>query len=225
MKKVVVAVFTALLISPFFASAQEDNSEEFSKWQVRLRAINIMPNESANIGVIGGDVDISNAFVPELDFTYFINKKFALELILGTAKHDVNTVGSDISAVGGSTNANVDLGDVWLLPPTLTFQYHHELFKNFKPYVGAGINYTIFYNEDAGGVAKGISYDNSFGIATQIGFDYMINEKFFLNADFKYIFLSTDVTVDADNMLPGLSIPAEVDINPAIAGFGIGMKF
>ena len=213
MKKVVVAVFTALLISPFFASAQENNSEEFSKWQVRLRAINIMPNESADIGVIGGDVDISNAFVPELDFTYFINKKFALELILGTAKHDVNTVGSDISAVGGSTNANVDLGDVWLLPPTLTFQYHHELFKNFKPYVGAGVNYTIFYNEDAGGVA------------TQIGFDYMINEKFFLNADFKYIFLSTDVTVDADNMLPGLSIPAEVDINPAIAGFGIGMKF
>ncbi len=225
MKKLVFTVLVALLFSPFVTFAQENDSEEFSRWQVRLRGINIMPNESASIGVIGGDVDISTAFVPEVDFTYFFDKNFAVELILGTAKHNVNTVGSDISAVGGGTSVNVDLGEVWLLPPTLTFQYHREVFDNFKPYVGAGVNYTIFYNEDEGSVVKGISYDNSFGIATQIGFDYMINEKFFLNADFKYIFLSTDVEVDADNLASGLVIPAEVDINPAILGFGIGMKF
>ncbi len=85
-------------------------------------------------------------------------------------------MGSNISAVGGSTSANVDLGNVWLLPPTLTAQYHFTPLdeKAFKPYVGAGLNYTLFYNEDAGNTIKGISYENKLGYAVQLGFDLML---------------------------------------------------
>ena len=185
----------------------------------------VVPDESAKIGVIGGDVNVSNTLIPELDFTYFFTKNISTELILGTTKHEVSTVGSDISAIGGPTSANIDLGSVCLLPPTLTVQYHFFTDEIFRPYVGAGINYTIFYNEKQGSVVKGIEYKNTLGYAFQAGFDLMINDKLFVNADVKKLFLKTDVTVDASNLATGLRIPAEVEINPWLIGLGFGMKF
>ena len=224
MRKIVFALMAMSLMTVNFVNAQdnetkeESKSNEFKRWQVRLRAVGVAPDESAKIGIIGGDVAISNALIPELDFTYFFTEHFAAELILGTAKHDVKAVNT---AAG-----NVDLGSVWLLPPTLTAQYHFYTSdqKVFKPYIGAGVNYTLFYNVKSGDVA-GVDYDNALGYAAQVGFDLMLDDTFFINFDAKRLFLSTDVTVDASNLAPGLSIPAEVDINPWLIGVGVGMKF
>ncbi len=148
-------------------------------------------------------------------------------MILGTSKHDISTIGSDISAVGGATSANVDLGSVRLLPPTLTVQYHfNQSCDNvLKPYLGAGLNYTIFYDVKQGDVVKGITYKNALGYAAQAGFDLMITDTFFINADLKQLFLKTDVTVDASNLAAGLSILAKVELNPWVFGMGFGMKF
>ncbi|PKW20997.1 OmpW/AlkL family protein [Flavobacterium lindanitolerans] len=225
MKKIIFAVMALTVFGTGLTNAQENNSVDFKKWQVRVRGVGVVPDESAKIGIIGGDAKISNTFIPELDFTYFFTKNISAELILGTSKHDVSTVGSDISAVGGPTSVDVNLGSVYLLPPTLTVQYHFLPDQIFNPYVGAGVNYTIFYNEKAGNTVRGIEYDNSFGYAFQVGFDLMLNDKFFINADIKKIFLKTDVTVDASNLATGLSIPADVEINPLLLGFGVGMKF
>lgn len=227
MRKIVLALTgVALLLSgSVIAQENNDNTSDFKKWQVRVRGVGVVPDESADIGIIGGDVDISTALIPEVDFTYFFTKNIAAELILGTSKHDVHTTGSDISAIGGPSNADVDLGSVYLLPPTLTVQYHFYPNKTFKPYVGAGLNYTIFYSVDAGSTVRDVKYDNALGYAFQVGFDLMLDDKFFINMDVKKIFLSTDVTVDGSNLADGLSIPAEVDINPLLVGFGVGMKF
>ena len=224
MRKIVFALMAMSLMTVNFVNAQdsetkeESKSNEFKRWQVRLRAVGVAPDESAKIGIIGGDVAISNALIPELDFTYFFTEHFAAELILGTAKHDVKAVNT---AAG-----DVDLGSVWLLPPTLTAQYHFYTSdqKVFKPYIGAGVNYTLFYNVKSGDVA-GVDYDNALGYAAQVGFDLMLDDTFFINFDAKRLFLSTDVTVDASKLAPGLSIPAEVDINPWLIGVGVGMKF
>lgn len=194
-------------------------------WQVRLRGVAVQPNEKADVSTIGGDVNISNSFIPELDFTYFFNKNVAAELILGTTKHDVKTTGSNLTAIGGPASAEVYLGSVWLLPPTLTLQYHFYPTKTLKPYLGAGLNYTIFYSVDEGSVVKGLDYDNAVGFALQGGLDYMLNDKYFLNFDIKKLFLKTDVNVDATNLASGLKIPAEVNIDPLLIGFGVGMKF
>lgn len=232
MRKITFILVVVSLMITNFVQAQEKTTEKATadcerNWQVRLRGIGIFPDQSATIGIIGGDIAISNAYVPELDFTYFFTEHFAAELILGTAKHDVNTVGSDISAIGGPTSFDVDLGSVMLLPPTLTFQYHFFPMKEkkFKPYVGAGVNYTIFYNVKEGDVVKGIEYDNAIGYAGQVGFDILFTDKYFVNFDVKKLFLKTDVTVDASNLAAGLSIPAEVTIDPWIVGIGVGMKF
>ena len=224
MRKIVFALMAMSLMTVNFVNAQdnetkeESKSNEFKRWQVRLRAVGVAPDESASIGIIGGDVAISNALIPELDFTYFFTENFAAELILGTAKHDVQAINT---AAG-----NVNLGSVWLLPPTLTAQYHFYTSdkKVFKPYIGAGVNYTLFYNVKSGDVAD-VTYDNALGYAAQLGFDLMLDETFFINVDVKRFFLSTDVSVDASNLAPGLIIPAEVDINPWLVGVGVGMKF
>lgn len=217
-------LFLAFALTLGALNLQAQNSPE-QRWQMRLRGVAVMPNESANISTIGGDIAINTKFIPELDFTYFFTKNIAAELILGTTKHKVNTVGSNLSAVGGNTSANVDLGSVWLLPPTLTAQYHFLPDGDLRPYVGAGINYTIFYSANEGPTVKNVKYDHAFGFATQLGIDVKLSEKYFLNLDAKYILLKTDVQVDASNLAPNLSIPAKVDINPFLLGVGFGMKF
>ncbi|WP_064967345.1 OmpW/AlkL family protein [Tenacibaculum ovolyticum] len=209
MKKVFLSIVLGVL---FFTNINaQEKSKNDKKWQARFRWVSVLANESATIGTIGGDVEISNNFIPELDFTYFFTENIAAELVLGTSKHNVNAVNT---ALG-----NVDLGHVWLLPPTLMAQYHFNL-SDFRPYVGAGVNYTFFYNSDPGAVVD-VDYDNSFGYALQLGFDYDLDDTWFLNIDTKYVDLSTDVTVDA-----GIAVvPAAVKINPLLIGFGVGMRF
>lgn len=195
------------LILILFSTTTYAQSDDYSKWQVRARGIYVAPSVGDNLN--GANVGISNAIVPELDFTYFFTKNIAAELILATTKHDV-----DVEAEGNK----VDLGHVWLLPPTLTMQYHFYAGK-LKPYLGAGVNYTFFYGIDEGDVV-GMDYDNSFGFALQGGIDYNLNEKWFLNFDIKKLFLSTDVEVNTGEGV----LPVEVDIDPLIIGFGVGYK-
>jgi outer membrane protein len=207
--------------------------QEKNEWDIRLRAIGILPQESAKIGVIGGDVNISNAYVPELDITYFFAKNFSAELILGTSKHKVKTQGSNLTAIGGSSSADVNLGKAWLLPPTLTLQYHLPTGTAFKPYVGAGANYTIFYNADKGPVVQAIDYQNKFSFAAQAGIDYDISKNVFLNIDVKKLFLNTRATVNAANLTPAnnqalasvlQNIAADVKIRPWVVGIGVGYR-
>ncbi|MFD0764026.1 OmpW family protein [Mucilaginibacter lutimaris] len=228
MKKYLILTFSLVLFSTINVLAQAKH-----EWDIRLRAAAVIPQESGTVGVIGGKPTLSNSFIPELDFTYYFANNFSAELILGTTKHKVSTQASDLSAIGASSSADVNLGKVWLLPPTLTFQYHLPV-GNFKPYAGAGVNYTIFYNSDAGPVVKGIDYKNKFAFAAQLGFDYDISKTVFINADVKKLLLSTDVVVDASNLTPANNpslspvlqhIPAHVKIDPWIIAVGIGKRF
>ena len=160
MKNLKLYVLALLMITGISAFAQQKN-----EWNIRLRGIGVIPQESATISVIGGDINLSNAYVPELDFTYFFANNFSAELILGTARHNVKTAGSNLTAIGGAASANVDLGKVWLLPPTLTLQYHLPTKCAIKPYLGAGINYTIFYGVNKGPVVQGVDYKNTASFA------------------------------------------------------------
>ena len=190
-KRILVAAIAVMgLIN--LAVAQDAPADNSGKWQFRLRGIVVSPDESADIEAIGGDVDISTSIVPEFDITYFFDDNWSMELILGTTKHDVKAVET---AVG-----EIDLGHVWLLPPTLTGQYHFTG-GNFVPYVGAGVNLTLFYGVDEGPTVDDIDYDTAVGFALQGGFDYMLNDKWFLNFDVKKLFLNTTATVVATTAL------------------------
>lgn len=193
-------------------SAQAGEAAEKKDWLFRVRGIQVMADESANINAIGGDVDIDSDTSFELDITYFLTKSWALELMAGTTRHTVTAI--DTAA------GDLDAGSVRLLPPTLTLQYHFPLCNDtIHPYVGTGVNYTVFYDEDApGGVINDMDYDNAFGFVMQAGVDFDLCENWVLNFDVKKILLKSDVTVNG-------AIDADVEIDPWIFGVGIGYRF
>lgn len=207
--KFVAAALIAAGVVPAVAEAA-DQGKSAGNFMVRVRGIGVIPDESGTPSVIGGSVSVESAAVPEVDFSYFITDNIAVELIAATTKHDVSAKGTSLG--------NVDLGSVWLLPPTLTVQYHFMPKSAFSPYVGAGVNYTFFYNEKSGAV-NNISYDNNFGWALQAGFDYKLADNWYFNADVKKIFLSTKAKVN------GGAITADVDLDPWVVGVGVGYKF
>lgn len=205
-------------------------------WMVRGRVIGVIPDESGDLSVgstaLAGDVSIEDQYVPELDITYFFSENIAVELILAVTPHDVSAEG--VVVPGIADPLNVDLGDVWLLPPTVTLQYHFTQFGQFKPYVGAGLNFTAFFNEDEGPTADSISYDSSFGGAIQAGFDYDFDGApggWSFNADVKKVWINTEVDVNLTSALgaalsaDSVIVNADVDIDPLIVGVGFGYKF
>jgi len=155
-----IAIGAVVGVFGLFASAEQARAEGGeSPWLIRVRAIYVAPDESATLTGLSGTVSADNALVPELDITYFFTDNIAAELILATSKHDM------------SATAGVDLGDVWVLPPTVTLQYHFAPKAQYRPYIGAGVNYTVFYGGSNSAVAN-IEYEDGFGVALQAGMDY-----------------------------------------------------
>lgn len=192
-------------------------AQQKGDFRMRLRATAVIPHESAKITTIGGDVSISNTVIPELDFTYFLAKNFSANLILGTTRHNVKAVGT---ALG-----EVDLGKVWLLPPTLTLLYHVPVCTHIQPYAGAGVNYTIFYGVKNGPAIAKTDYKNAFAPAVQIGSDFGIGKKLFLNVDAKKLWLQTDATVTTiPSVAGGATVVADTKINPWLLSVGVGIK-
>lgn len=184
-----------------------------SPWQVRLRALGVITNDSGYVGgVPGSDLSSSDTVIPELDISYYFNENIAAELILGTTKSTIRGEGS-IAGLG-------DVGSTWLLPPTLTLQYHFTDFGAFKPYVGAGVNYTMFYNQD-GKSADKLKVKNTFGAALQVGADYMIDEHWGFNVDVKKIFLRPDFDVTVG----GTPMSGKAKLDPWLVGAGVTYRF
>jgi outer membrane protein len=172
------------------------------RWIVGLRAIGVYPNDDSSIP----GVSVDSAWTAELDFTYFLTPNVAVELIAATAKHQVNLNGTEIGKVG-------------VVPPTLTLQYHFTQFGAWKPYVGAGVNYTYFYDRDLANDTLELG-SSSWGGALQTGVDYMFDRNWSVNFDLKYIWMDTDVEVKATGANAG-----DVDINPWIVGVGVRYRF
>ncbi len=203
MKYLPLLALTLLTPAAFAAGGTEGD------WLVRGRIINVNPANDGGQTSIGGKPYAGTDTVPEVDVTYFATPNIGIELIAATTEHAMKT----------NKGSNVDLGSVKLLPPTLTAQYHfnNPCLGKFKPYVGAGLNYTHFFDADHPGLAS-VKYDDAFGTVVQAGVDYKLTDKVYLNADLKHVFLSTDVRVND-------TITAKANLNPVIAGVGVGYRF
>ncbi|WP_157216284.1 OmpW/AlkL family protein [Flavisphingomonas formosensis] len=191
---------------------------------VRLRGIVVAPNESSgSIGPSfpGEKVKVNDAVMPELDFTYMFTKHVGAELILATTKHHV-------SGRSGTTGSIGRLASSWVLPPTLTLQYHILPDGPIRPYVGAGVNYTIFYSEKASGALEDavgkskVGLKDSVGYALQAGVDVPVGKRTFVNFDVKYIDIRTKATIDTAAL--GTE-RVRVHLDPLVFGMGFGMRF
>ena len=197
--------------TPSVAKDLGDSIWSKERFQIRARAIGVLPDGGGNT-TIGGSPDPDDAYVPEIDFTYFLTEHWAAELIVATSPHDLK--------LKNSTLGDVDLGDTWILPPTLTMQYHFTPDNQFSPYLGAGVNYTLPYAEDAaGGVVTALEADGSFGYALQAGADYWIDEHWGVNLDVKKVWVDVDASVNSG------AITGEVELDPWIVGVGLSYRF
>ncbi len=209
MKKIILcAILVCFFVVDTQAQEKEDIFSGFDRWQIRARAIAFGSSPYFYPSVNGVEYDFSTSISPELDITFFFTKKMSVELMLTATKHDVDLVRPGM----------VDAGSVNLLPPALTFQYHFYLGK-FKPYLGAGLSYVMFSGEEAGQFTT-IEYKDEIGYLVQGGLDFMLNDRWFINLDFKKMFLKTEITVDND---PDTTVEANLD--PIIGGLGVGLKF
>ncbi len=197
--------------------------EAWNPWMIRLRALGVIPQNSGSVDQVpGSGLKTTNSVIPELDISYFFTRNIAAELILGVTRHDVTGTGVP------ATN-NLVVGSAWLLPPTLTLQYHFTELGAFKPYIGGGVNYTVFYDQSAGnafnsaGVAVISSHlHNTAGPVAQIGFDYMIDKHLGLNVDVKKIWLRPSW----DGTLAGnVPVTGKVNLDPWLVGTGLTYKF
>ncbi len=193
---------------------------------VRLRGIGVIPLGDSNGGLrpdlTTSGLEAQPMGVPELDFTYMVTDNIGVELILATSPHDLDVTGA---------LSNLNKGaEVWLLPPTLLLQYHFFSDQSVRPYIGAGVNYTITYGENASaslenalGGPTNVSINNSIGWAVQAGVDIDLDDRWFMNLDIKYVAISVDA--DIDTPINGGQRDIEVDINPIIVGIGLGYRF
>lgn len=191
---------------------------------VRLRGIMVAPNEDSGSvlpAFPGEEVSVDNNVMPEVDVTYMATDHIGFELIAATTKHTA-------SGVSGTTGDVGKLASAWVLPPTLTLQYHPVANGPVRPYVGAGVNYTLFYSENAsdGLVAAvgttDVELDDSFGWALQAGVDIDLTERMFLNFDVKYIDIDTTATL---RTTAAGTQAVDIDLDPLVVGVGVGTRF
>jgi outer membrane protein len=239
MKKSLIALAVVAALVPSLAMAEAGDIV------VRLRATHVNPSESSDLGQktdkaygagtanllygnANANLQVDSNTIPELDISYYITKNIAAELILATGtKHDVQTS----SAGAGLTSRK--LGDVNLLPPTLTLQWHFNPDQMLDPYVGAGVSYVRALENgltaDTIGGGRPIRIDkNNWGVALQAGLDVNLENRWLLNFDVKKIFVDTDVKLNTWGLAgtaTGYHKIDNLDIDPWVISVGFGKKF
>ncbi|MFT6085037.1 MAG: outer membrane protein [Glaciecola sp.] len=201
----------------------------FEKGDILVRGglATVSPNESASNIIVGGDlgvnVSVGNNTQLGLNFAYFIADNINIEVLAATPfKHDVDFGVPDPLGTGNQ------LAEVTHLPPTLSVNYYFNTGDNaFKPYVGVGLNYTIFFDEkftsqnDAIGL-RDLSLDNSFGLAAQVGADYMLDEKWFVNASIRWIDIDTEASFNLNGTQGSIE---SIEIDPWVYTVAVGYRF
>jgi outer membrane protein len=234
---VAIALLTCVLWQPAradepAATAQAPTAstvQDWSRWQIRLRALGVVPDSSSSTAYVQGvpalsspnsGLSVGNSVVPELDISYYFTRNVSAELILAVTQHHITATG----ALSG-----LDVGSAWLLPPTLTFQYHFTDFGRFQPYIGIGINYTFFFGQQPAGAytASGLAITNlnihnALGGAAQVGFDYMIDAHWGINLDVKKLILRPNYDAWVNGSIP---VTGTASLDPWLFGGGITYRF
>ena len=208
------AVLSVALAGPAFG-------HEAGQWIFRAGVGTVMPKDD-NLGLpdLGATVQVDDGTSLTLTGTYMFTENWAFDILAAWPfTHDVDLdVGADTLA----------FGEVEHLPPTFSVQYHFLPDATFQPFVGLGLNYTTFLSEDldpgipdALGVTD-FSLDDSFGVAVQVGADWILNENWLINADLRWINIESDLDVTIEGSTVGLGT---VEIDPWVFALNVGYRF
>ena len=182
-------------------------AQDTGNWIVRARAVNLA---SANKDSTGLGLTINDKVIPEVDISYFFSPNLAAELILTyPQKQTVYSNGTEI-------------GSFKHLPPTLNFQYHVTGLGGFRPYIGAGLNYTnitaVYFNPAVTAALHPGLKHNSFGLSLQAGVDIPLGGGWLLNADVKKVQIETTVYSSGNSA-------GKFKVDPTLFALGVGKRF
>ena len=173
-------------------------------WTIGIGVVNVNP-KSDNGDLAGFQADIDDDKRPIFTFEYFVRDNLCVELLLATPfDHDIA-----LDGVG-------DIGSTKHLPPTVSLNYHFPTNSAWKPYIGAGINYTDFFEEESS-LGK-LELDSSWGFAVQAGVDYMLSDTGMLRFTARYIDIETDAKLDGTKI-------GTAEIDPVVLSVSYVMKF
>lgn len=212
-KTIALAVGAGLLFAGA-AQAQDFQPKTAGTVMLNVRATGVLPDAGDPITTLGGastglKADVNNDVMPTVGLTYFFTDNVAVEVIAGTTQHTIRAQGP---------GADIKVQKTWVLPPVVSLQYHFMPDQKVSPYVGAGVNYMIFYGEkDYNGF--GLKVDDGFGYSLQAGVDVAVRDRWTVNADVKKIFFETD----AKDRFNG--VKTKVNLDPWVVSGGFGYKF
>jgi len=193
-------------------------AREAGDWVIRAGVSHIDPKSTnGSISELGVDVVVDSASMLTFDGTYMFSDNFGLELLAALPfKHDVNID-------DGTDSAKV--ATVKHLPPTLSGVWNFNPQGKVQPYVGLGVNWTIFFDESEKGLLEdldaSLKLKNSLGFAAVVGLDVMLTERMFLNGNIRYMDIESDakITIPGD---PNTVLETNVRIDPWIYAINIG---
>lgn len=173
-------------------------------WLIRFGVSNVDPKSGNHPAV-----SVDSATSATINLTYMMTDSWAVELLAAYPfEHDIYLIDGP------------EVGSTKQLPPTVSLQYHFMPDSTFQPYLGAGVNFTKFFSEKLYGPLEGndLSLGNSWGLAGEIGADFMLGESWFLNVSVRYIDINTDAKVNGEAF-------GTVDIDPWVYGAHAGFRF
>lgn len=193
-----------LSASMFAASAAPAVAQSQGDWTLGLGITHIETKDD-NGSLLGGNGKVLNDQSFTFTFEYFVRDNIGIELLAAAPfQHDIGLDGSGV------------IGDTKHLPPTLSINYHVPTDSAWKPYIGAGLNYTYFFDEDS--AAGDLELDDSWGFAVQAGIDYMFTENNGFRANVRYIDIDSDATLDGADI-------GTAKIDPILIGFSYIHRF
>jgi outer membrane protein len=215
-----VSMLAATALTPAYAQNFLTGPTGYEAGDILVHAsvLGVIPlNYASHVGgaLKGYSLHVSASVSPELDASYFLTQNWSLQLIAATTRHNLWVEGA-----GGKIN----VGSTWVLPPTLTAQYHFAQIGPIRPYVGLGLTVAFFYAPDAssylrenglkmGGLRTGV------GPALNAGFDVPLTGNWSANFDIKQMFFVTGTHVG------GSAVGVISQLAPLAVGVGVGYKF
>ena len=219
--------FKLSLVALALVAGSAAHAQSAGTWMARVGATGIYPQVSS------GDLsppawpntqtDVSSDWSLGGGITYMITDNWSVDLPLALPFTHTLTGAGAIAGVG-------TIGTTKALPATLFAQYRFGDAKAaFRPYLGAGLTYAYFYDENAtntlnalsGGTPSNpttFSIQSKWAVGVQAGATYAFNERWFLDGVVGYTWLKNITTLSTGQT-------QQMTLNPVSVAISIGYKF